>query len=301
MQKNTDKLIQEFHTLTGLTLQADFQTMEEERFFSGRVESLLNIYKKEHSVEHFLLLLLRDQVDRMELKRFTKQFHLNVQKPRQLYLIRLKSDTDEMAIKILRSMFPQKNRDFLITVDEQTLALLYEIRDEHHDSDSIAKQVNAGILAEAMSYVNITYSKVFSSLQLLPSIYQSCLLSLNIGMIFYSDRMIIPYNELGIGRLIYQLPIRTCENYLKETVGEDFHFLEDSEVQHTINTFISNNLNLAETARKLHMHRNTLVYRIEQMERLLGLELKTIDGAMTFKITTMVANYLKFIKENKHE
>lgn len=301
MQTKTQKLIHEFYALTGLELQSAFCTSEEEQIFAGRVQALINTYKKEHSVEYFLCLLLHDRIERTEFGRYVKQFHLNPDKSRQLFLIRLKSDADEVAFEILRSMFPHKNRDYLIDVDEQTIALLYEVRNEQHCPDSIAKQINAGILAEAMTYVNISYSKVFSSLNLLPGVYQSCLLSLNIGMIFYADRMIIPYNELGIGRLIYQLPIRTCEKYLKETVGDDFRLLEDSEVQNTINTFISNNLNIAETARKLHMHRNTLVYRIEQLEKILGLELKTIDGAMTFKITTMVVNYLKFIKENKHD
>lgn len=300
MRMETQKLIHDFTALTGLELQ--YSPNEDESLFARRVQDLMNLYKKEYSVEHILYLLMQDRLDQVETGKYIRHFHLGNDRKRQLFLIRLKSDADDMAREILRSLFPHKNRDFMISIDSRNIALLYEIRDlNHHIAEDVANQITASILAEAMTYINLTYSKVFSSLQELPGIYQSCQLSLNIGMIFYSDRMIIPYNELGIGRLLYQLPIRTCENYLKETVGDDFLLLEDNEVQNTINTFISNNLNIAETARQLHMHRNTLVYRIEQLEKSLGLELKTIDGAMTFRIASMVVNYLKFIKENTYE
>ena len=116
---------------------------------------------------------------------------------------------------------------------------------------------------------------------------------MKVGKLFYSEQTIFPYNELGIGRLIYQLPITLCENFLKEIFGDDVPEGLDEDTASTINKFFQNNLNIAETSRQLHMHRNTLIYRLEQVQKRTGLDLRTFEDAMTFKIAIMVMNYLK--------
>jgi len=116
---------------------------------------------------------------------------------------------------------------------------------------------------------------------------------LKVGRLFYSEQNIFPYNELGIGRLIYRLPVSLCENFLSEIFGSPIPKTLDPELMATVNRFFLNNLNIAETARQLHMHRNTLIYRLEQIEKQTGLDLRLFDDAMTFKIAMMVINYLK--------
>ena len=118
-------------------------------------------------------------------------------------------------------------------------------------------------------------------------------LALKVGRLFYSEQNIFPYNELGIGRLIYRLPVSLCENFLSEIFGSPIPKTLDPELMATVNRFFLNNLNIAETARQLHMHRNTLIYRLEQIEKQTGLDLRLFDDAMTFKIAMMVINYLK--------
>lgn len=126
----------------------------------------------------------------------------------------------------------------------------------------------------------------------LSSAFRETSLALQVGKLFYSEQTVFPYNELGIGRLIYQLPVSICERFLEEIFGKEIPEAFDDETTATINRFFQNNLNIAETSRQLHMHRNTLIYRLEQIQKRTGLDLRTFEDAMTFKIATMVINYL---------
>ena len=127
----------------------------------------------------------------------------------------------------------------------------------------------------------------------LPEAFRETSLALKVGKLFYSEQTVFPYNELGIGRLIYQLPVSLCENFLKEIFGPDVPEAFDEETLGTVNRFFQNNLNIAETSRQLHMHRNTLIYRLEQIQKRTGLDIRLFEDAMTFKIAIMVLNYLQ--------
>lgn len=145
---------------------------------------------------------------------------------------------------------------------------------------------------EALAHVHLSYSSVIETLADLPESFRETSLALKVGKLFYSEQTIFPYNELGIGRLIYQLPVTLCESFLKELFGEDIPESFDEDTTVTINRFFQNSLNIAETSRQLHMHRNTLIYRLEQIQKRTGLDLRLFEDAMTFKIATMVINYL---------
>lgn len=126
-------------------------------------------------------------------------------------------------------------------------------------------------------------------------------MALEVGKIFYMENDTVSYGNLGIGRLIYQLPISLCEMFLREVFGEDIPDDLDEETMVTIQKFFENNLNISETARQLYVHRNTLVYRLERIEKALGLDIRTFEDAMLFKIALMVIshmNYQKSLSEN---
>ena len=147
-------------------------------------------------------------------------------------------------------------------------------------------------LKEALAHVQVSYSSVIENLADLSGAFRETSLALKVGKLFYSEQTVFPYNELGIGRLIYQLPVSLCENFLREIFGDSIPDRFDEETTATINRFLQNNLNIAETSRQLHMHRNTLIYRLEQIQKRTGLDLRLFEDAMTFKIATMVMNYL---------
>ena len=161
------------------------------------------------------------------------------------------------------------------------------------DSRRIARTIVDTLSTEALIRVQLSYSFVITSLTELPEAFRETSLALKVGKLFYSEQTVFPYNELGIGRLIYQLPVSLCENFLKEIFGSDVPEAFDDETLGTINRFFQNNLNIAETSRQLHMHRNTLIYRLEQIEKRTGLDVRLFEDAMTFKIAIMVLNYLQ--------
>ena len=158
-----------------------------------------------------------------------------------------------------------------------------------HIAETIVDTLNT----EALIRVRLSYSSVMNTLVDIQKAFQETNLALKVGRLFYSEQNIFPYNELGIGRLIYRLPVSLCENFLSEIFGSPIPKTLDPELMATVNRFFLNNLNIAETARQLHMHRNTLIYRLEQIEKQTGLDLRLFDDAMTFKIAMMVINYLK--------
>jgi carbohydrate diacid regulator len=125
-------------------------------------------------------------------------------------------------------------------------------------------------------------------------------MALDVGKIFYMEKSIVAYNTLGIGRLIYQLPIPLCQMFMKEVFPEGMspdNF--DEETLTTINKFFENSLNVSETARQLYIHRNTLVYRLEKLQKSTGLDIRVFDDALTFKIAMMVVNYMKYMEEQR--
>ena len=141
--------------------------------------------------------------------------------------------------------------------------------------------------------MQVAYSGILNHLPELSGAFRDTRLALQVGKLFYSEQTVFPHDHLGIGRLIYQLPVSVCEGFLKEIFGNDIPDSIDEEAAAAIDRFLQNNLNIAETARQLHMHRNTLIYRLEQVEKRTGLDLRRFEDAMTFKIATMVMNYLK--------
>ena len=147
--------------------------------------------------------------------------------------------------------------------------------------------------AEAMVSVRVAYSTIVQEIRDVYKAYKEAVMALNVGRIFYEEKNILAYNELGIGRLIHQIPISLCDMFLDEVFAEDALEQLDEETLATVNTFFENSLNISETARKLYIHRNTLVYRLEKLQKTTGLDVKVFDDAITFKIALIVAKHMK--------
>ena len=301
MQEELKKASENFFKLTGLKLDIDSISEYDKINTLEKINMATNAYKEKFSAEYVLKLAMKGQLETVELDRYCKRFRITPNKKRQLFSIKAKQNSSNVISEILYGIFPFGSKNIIVKIDDDEFALIYEIKDNTTNSEYIANLIVDSLAMEAMVQVHISYSKTFLNINEIDKAYNSCKLSLNIGMIFYSDKAIIPFDKLGVGGLIYNLPINVCENFLHELFKADYNLIADTEMQNTVNTFLENNLNIAETARKLHMHRNTLVYRIEQLEKILGIEIKTIDGAITFRIATMVVNYLNFIKEIGHE
>ena len=164
----------------------------------------------------------------------------------------------------------------------------------------IANTIVAMMNAEAMMNVRVAFGTVVSELKDVSKSYKEAKLALDVGKIFYAEKNVVAYSTLGIGRLIYQLPINLCKIFIEEIFGDNVPDDLDEETLNTINKFFENNLNVSETSRQLFVHRNTLVYRIEKLEKSTGLDLRNFDDALTFKIALMVVNYMKYLNNNEY-
>jgi len=233
-----------------------------------------------------------------------KKLHIDVEVPRAVFIIETKVDKDNDIMEMLKSLFSSQAGDYLTSVDERNIILIKSLREvkpaeklEYYAYlEETAKTVVDMMCSEAMMNVKVSYGTVISELKEVSKSYKEAKMAMEVGKIFYAEKAVMAYNTLGIGRLIYQLPINLCKIFMEEIFGENVPEELDDETLITIQKFFENNLNVSETSRQLFVHRNTLVYRIEKLQKATGLDIRVFDDALTFKIALMVVNYMKYLE-----
>ena len=215
-----------------------------------------------------------------------------------MFIIETKTEKDTNALETVRTLFSSKTKDFITAVDEKNIILVKEIKpsETYEDMRKTAKVIVDMLNTEAMSSVNVAYGTIVNEIKEVSRSYKEAKLALDVGKIFYSDRKIIAYSNLGIGRLIYQLPLPLCKMFIKEIFDGKSPDEFDEETLTTINKFFENSLNVSETSRQLYLHRNTLVYRLDKLQKSTGLDLRVFEDAITFKIALMVVKYMKYME-----
>ena len=226
-----------------------------------------------------------------------KKLHIENNTKRIVYLIETNIDKEMNVVEVVRSIFPAKTKDFVTAVDEKSIILVKELREKENmeEIEKIAKNIADMLHTEINSQVFISIGTVVSDLKDVSRSYKEAKMALEVGKIFETEKHIVNYERLGIGRLIYQLPLPLCRMFIKEVLHgltmDDF----DDETLATVNKFFENNLNVSETSRQLYIHRNTLVYRLDKLQKMTGLDLRNFDDAIIFKITLMVSKYMIYM------
>ena len=263
-----------------------------------QLQNLLVAYKERFDKDNFIKNLLLDNLLLVDVYNRSKKLHIDTDVKRVVYIVETKHDKDNVALETIRTMFASKGKDFITAVDEKNIIIVKEVKDNesYDDLEKLAKTILDMLNTEAMSKVQIAYGTIISEIKEVSKSYKEAKMALEVGKIFYSEKNIVGYNNLGIGRLIYQLPLPLCKMYIKEIFGtkspDDFN----EETLSTINKFFENNLNVSETSRKLYIHRNTLVYRLDRLQENTGLDLRVFEDAITFKIALMVVKYMKYME-----
>lgn len=265
-----------------------------------QIQNLLVAYKERFDKDNFIKNLLLDNLLRVDMYTRAKRLHIDTDVKRVVYIIETKHEKDSNALETVRTLFAGKTKDFITAVDEKIIILVKEVRDNegYEELDKTAQVIVDMLNTEAMSVVHVAYGTIVNDIKEVSKSYKEAKMALDVGKIFYSDKNVVAYNRLGIGRLIYQLPIPLCQMFIKEIFDgkspDDF----DEETLSTINKFFENSLNVSETSRQLYIHRNTLVYRLDKLQKSTNLDLRVFDDAITFKIALMVVKYMKYM-ENK--
>ena len=238
--------------------------------------------------------IIFDNMLAFDLHQKALELHVDVDMARVVFYIKVLKKGEIGIYEVIRNMFPDKEKDFVINIDSSNIVLIKELKEKQDAAyiDALAKQIVDNVHSETMMSVLLGVSTVAENINQLNSAYKEAQIALEVGKVFDEEKYILHYDNLGIGRLIYQLPIKLCELFLHEVFKKGDISLLDSETILTINKFFENDLNVSETSRQLFVHRNTLVYRLEKIYKLTGLDLRKFDQAIVFKVAMMVHKYL---------
>ena len=265
-----------------------------------QIQNLLVAYKERFDKDNFIKNLLLDNLLLVDIYNRAKKLHIDTDVKRVVYIIETHNEKDVNALETVRSLFASKTKDFITAVDEKNIILVKEVRqgESYAELDKTANMILDMLNTEAMTKVRVAYGTVINDIKEVSRSYKEAKMALDVGKIFYADKNVFGYNQLGIGRLIYQLPVSICEMFIDEIFKEETLDSIDEETLITIRTFFENNLNLSETSRQLYVHRNTLVYRFEKLQRKFGLDIRAFEDALTFKLAMMVVDYIKYSKNH---
>ena len=256
--------------------------------------NIRHYYDEKYDKTNFMQNIIFDNLLSFDLHQKARELHIDIDAPRAVFYIKVQESGESSIYEVIRNMFPDKVKDFVINIDSGNIVLIKEMKEvvSSEELETIAQSILDTVNSETMLTVLIGLSSVATNIDELNNSYKEAQTALEVGKVFDEEKYILNYDNLGICRLIYQLPIKLCELFLQEVFKKgDITSLDDETIL-TINKFFGNDLNVSETSRQLFVHRNTLVYRLEKIYKLTGLDLRKFDQAIVFKVAMMVHKYL---------
>lgn len=268
-----------------------------------QIRTLLAAYAEKNDKNSFMQNLLLGKYNDVEAFNQARKLRISPTAKRAVFLVETRQSQDKHALATIRNIFSARTRDFITALDESGIIVIRELSstEDYETLEGIAYMLVDMLNTEAMTSAWVSYSNIANDMKELANAYKEARTALEVGKIFYAESNVFGYNRLGIGRLIYQLPISICEMFISEIFkDEERPDTIDEESLITIRTFFENNLNLSETSRQLYVHRNTLVYRFEKLQKKFGLDIRTFEDALTFKIAMMVSDYINYNKKKNN-
>ena len=263
-----------------------------------QIQNLLVAYKERFDKDNFIKNLLLDNLLLVDIYNRAKKLHIDTEVRRVIFIIETKHEKDSSALDNMRGLLGNKAKDFVTAVDEKNVIVVKELEEQDGPAEleKTAQNFYEILKNDGEEDILIAYGTVINDIKEVSKSYKEAKLALDVGKIFFSEKNVIAFSELGIGRLIYQLPVPLCKMFIREIFEgkspDDF----DEETLTTINKFFENNLNVSETSRQLYIHRNTLVYRLDKLQKSTGLDLRVFEDAITFKIALMVVKYMEYME-----
>ncbi len=261
---------------------------------SVSLSTIKQYYDEKYDRSNFIKNVILDNILPGDIYIKARELHFNNDVTRVVLLIRITEKNDVSVFDVIQDLFPDKTKDFVININETDIALVKEVKSniETKDLEKLARSIADSLGTEYYTHVLVGIGTTIDSIKDLARSFREAQVSLEVGKVFDTEKTIVSYDNLGIARLIYQLPTTLCEMFLREIFKRGSIESLDHETLFTIQKFFENNLNVSETSRKLFVHRNTLVYRLEKIKKLTGLDLREFDDAIVFKVALMVKKYL---------
>ena len=258
------------------------------------LSTIKNLYDEKYDRNSFIKNIILDNILPSDIYIKGKELRFNTEEVRVVFLIKFLSRTEVLPFNMVQQIFPDKNKDYVISISEQDIVVVKEIKGgtDIREIEKLARSIADTLGTEFYAKVAIGIGTAVDNIKDLARSYKEAQTAIEVGKVFDTEKTVISYENLGIGRLIYQLPTTLCEMFLQEVFKYGSLESLDHETLMTIQCFFENNLNVSETSRKLFVHRNTLVYRLEKIRKLTGLDLREFDNAITLKVALMVKRYL---------
>ena len=263
-----------------------------------QIQNLLVAYKERFDKDSFIKNLLLDNLLLVDIYNRAKKLHIDADVRRVVMILELQQEKDHSSMESVKSFFGGKSKDFITAVDEKSIIIVKELEDGegYAEMDKLAHAILDTLGLNQNEETHIAYGTIVNELKEVSRSYKEARMALDVGKIFFGEKDVIAYSSLGIGRLIYQLPIPLCKMFIKEIFENKSPDDFDEETLVTIDKFFENSLNVSETSRQLYIHRNTLVYRLDKLQKSTGLDLRVFEDAITFKIALMVVRYMKYME-----
>ena len=263
-----------------------------------QVQNLLVAYKERFDKDNLVKNLLLDNLLLVDIYNRAKKLHIDADVRRVVMILELEQEREHSSMESVKSLFGGKSKDFITAVDEKSIIIVKELEENegYEEMDKLAQTILDTLGLEKENNTHIAYGTIVSELKEVSRSYKEARMALDVGKIFSPEKDVIAYSSLGIGRLIYQLPIPLCKMFIKEIFDGKSPDEFDEETLATINKFFENSLNVSETSRQLYIHRNTLVYRLDKLQKSTGLDLRVFEDAITFRIALMVVRYMKYME-----
>lgn len=263
-----------------------------------QLQNLLVAYKERFDKDNFVKNLLLDNLLLVDIFSRSKKLHIKNEANRITMIVEAAQSKELNVLEMVRSYLGANSDDFVTAVDENNVIVVKEIKEEDlkAEVERCAHGITSVLEKEGVPDVHVAYGNMVHEIKEVSRSYKEAKMAMDVGKIFFDEKHIIAYSELGIGRLIYQLPIPLCKMFIKEIFGDKSPDEFDEETLTTIYKFFENSLNVSETSRQLFIHRNTLVYRLDKLQKSTGLDLRVFEDAITFKIALMVVKYMKYME-----
>ena len=263
-----------------------------------QIQGLLTAYKERFDKDNFIKNLLLDNLLLVDIYNRAKKLHIDTEVRRVVFIVETNRDKDGNELERIRGIFGGKTKDFVTAVDEKNIIVVKEVGENegYEEMNKTAEVIVNLFRSDSDSDVHVAYGTIVGEIKEVSRSYKEARMALDVGKIFFEEKDVIAYSTLGIGRLIYQLPIPLCKMFIKEIFDGKSPDEFDEETLTTINKFFENSLNVSETSRQLYIHRNTLVYRLDKLQKATGLDLRVFEDAITFKIALMVVKYMKYME-----
>jgi len=289
-------LLKELQQNTGIefTIINDNEESRDATLF--KLRQLVMACKEKGQREYFLEKVLAGEISSAQLTQEAKRHRLDMETKFSMYYIEVFQSHGVDVYEMLETLFEKQASVIIVPINKLHFVILKKAT-EKEEIQETAQILLDMLNAEAMLDAKIAYQKSEVQIETLQEAYKEVRLAMKIGKIFYTQKYIYSYDQLGIGKLIYELPISACKAYIEEAFDGEMPPEIDEEMFITIRAFFENGLNISETARELYVHRNTLVYRLEKIEKELGLDIRNFEDALTYKLILMIMDYIRYMEQ----